>query len=95
MYVGESEKNVREVFAAAAAAAPCVLFFDEVRPTPPHPRWFKDDFSKNIQGVSNSSLSLDVVLQTFGYAPMRPFSFYLLSLFFFFFGGGEFVSEHF
>jgi len=30
MYVGESEKNVREVFARARAAAPCVLFFDEV-----------------------------------------------------------------
>jgi ATP-dependent 26S proteasome regulatory subunit len=30
MYVGESEKNVREVFQRAQAAAPCVLFFDEI-----------------------------------------------------------------
>jgi peroxin-6 len=30
MYVGESEKNVREVFQRAHAAAPCVLFFDEI-----------------------------------------------------------------
>lgn len=30
MYVGESEKNVRDVFATAQAAAPCVLFFDEL-----------------------------------------------------------------
>ena len=30
MYIGESEKNVRNVFASARAAAPCVLFFDEL-----------------------------------------------------------------
>lgn len=30
MYVGESEKNVREVFSRAVAAAPCVVFFDEL-----------------------------------------------------------------
>jgi peroxin-6 len=30
MYVGESEKNVREVFARARAAKPCVIFFDEL-----------------------------------------------------------------
>lgn len=30
MYVGESEKNVREVFSRAATAAPCVVFFDEL-----------------------------------------------------------------
>jgi hypothetical protein len=29
-YVGESERHVRELFARAAAAAPCVLFFDEI-----------------------------------------------------------------
>jgi peroxin-6 len=30
MYVGESEKNVRDVFARAREAKPCVVFFDEL-----------------------------------------------------------------
>ncbi len=30
MYVGESERKVREVFARAKRARPCVLFFDEL-----------------------------------------------------------------
>ena len=30
MYVGESERNVREVFARARAANPCIIFFDEM-----------------------------------------------------------------
>ncbi len=30
MYVGESEHNVREIFAQARRASPCVLFFDEL-----------------------------------------------------------------
>ncbi len=30
MWFGESEANVREVFEKARAAAPCVLFFDEL-----------------------------------------------------------------
>ena len=30
MYVGESEKNVRQVFERARGAAPCVVFFDEL-----------------------------------------------------------------
>lgn len=30
MYVGESERQVREVFERARRAAPCVLFFDEL-----------------------------------------------------------------
>ena len=30
MYVGESEANVRRVFAKARAARPCVVFFDEL-----------------------------------------------------------------
>lgn len=29
-YIGESEANVREIFDKARAAAPCVLFFDEL-----------------------------------------------------------------
>ncbi|XP_064119165.1 peroxisomal ATPase PEX6-like [Macrobrachium nipponense] len=30
MYVGQSEENVRQVFARGKAAAPCVIFFDEL-----------------------------------------------------------------
>lgn len=30
MYFGESESNVRDIFSKARAAAPCVLFFDEL-----------------------------------------------------------------
>lgn len=30
MWIGESEKNVREIFDKARGAAPCVLFFDEL-----------------------------------------------------------------
>ena len=30
MYIGESEANVRDVFDKARAAAPCVMFFDEL-----------------------------------------------------------------
>ena len=46
MYVGESEKNVRDVFAKARGAAPCVIFFDELDALAParyveyHPKSF-------------------------------------------------------
>lgn len=30
MWFGESEANVRDIFDKARAAAPCVLFFDEL-----------------------------------------------------------------
>ncbi|XP_011640683.1 peroxisome assembly factor 2 [Pogonomyrmex barbatus] len=30
MYVGQSEKNVREIFERARSAAPCIIFFDEL-----------------------------------------------------------------
>jgi len=30
MYIGESERNVREVFGRARTARPCVVFFDEL-----------------------------------------------------------------
>eukprot|EP00890_Picochlorum_soloecismus_P000445 jgi/Picsp_1/1400/NSC_04879-R1_transitional endoplasmic reticulum atpase len=30
MWMGESERNIREIFSAARLAAPCVIFFDEI-----------------------------------------------------------------
>ncbi|KAG2467460.1 PEX6 factor, partial [Polypterus senegalus] len=30
MYVGQSEENIRDVFAKARAASPCIIFFDEL-----------------------------------------------------------------
>jgi len=30
MYIGESEKNVRDIFSKAKKNAPCVIFFDEL-----------------------------------------------------------------
>jgi peroxin-6 len=36
MYVGESERNVRAVFAKAHVLAPCVVFFDELDSVAPH-----------------------------------------------------------
>jgi len=30
MYIGESEKNVRDVFAKARRNSPCIIFFDEL-----------------------------------------------------------------
>jgi peroxin-6 len=30
MYIGQSESNVRDVFARARRASPCIIFFDEL-----------------------------------------------------------------
>ena len=30
MYVGESERRIREIFESARKAKPCVIFFDEI-----------------------------------------------------------------
>jgi len=36
MWVGESERGVREVFRKARQAAPCIIFFDEIEALAPH-----------------------------------------------------------
>lgn len=36
MYVGESEKNLRNVFKEASQSAPCIVFFDELDSLLPH-----------------------------------------------------------
>jgi len=36
MYIGESEKNIRQVFKRGREAVPCVLFFDELDSLAPH-----------------------------------------------------------
>lgn len=46
MYVGQSEQNVREVFARAKSAAPCVVFFDELDSLAPN-RGISGDSGKN------------------------------------------------
>lgn len=38
-WLGQSEANVRDIFASARGAAPCIIFFDEMvnpPPLPPH-----------------------------------------------------------
>jgi len=52
-WVGESEKGVREVFRKARAAAPCVIFFDEVDAIAP----------KRKSGESDSQVTERVVSQ--------------------------------
>ena len=50
-YVGESERAVRQLFARARAAHPCVLFFDEMDALAP--RW--DDAADSTDTRSSSS----------------------------------------
>jgi transitional endoplasmic reticulum ATPase len=52
MYVGESEKAVREVFRKARQAAPCIIFFDEL-----------DALAPRRGGVGENSVSERVVAQ--------------------------------
>ena len=47
-WVGESEKNIREIFRKAREAAPCIIFFDEIDCLMPN---------NNISEVSNRILS--------------------------------------
>lgn len=47
MYVGESERKIREKFAIARSAAPCILFFDEI-----------DALAKGRSADSHSAINL-------------------------------------
>lgn len=51
MWVGESEANVREIFDKARAAAPCVIFFDEL-----------DSIAKSRSSGSGDSGAMDRVI---------------------------------
>ena len=52
-YVGESERAVRQLFARARAAQPCVLFFDELDALAPR-RGFDSNQSSERCGVEHA-----------------------------------------
>ena len=52
MYVGQSEENVREVFARARRASPAVVFFDELDSLAPNRKGFENFFILNTGCVS-------------------------------------------
>ena len=65
MWFGESEANVRDVFNKARAAAPCVLFFDEL-----------DSIAKSRGGnVGNGGMFISIFQQLtmLGFSSMRQF----------------------
>lgn len=63
MYVGESEQNVRAVFASAIAAAPCVVFFDELDALAPARGRGSDSGGVSDRVVSQMMAELDTVHQ--------------------------------
>jgi transitional endoplasmic reticulum ATPase len=50
MYVGESERGIREVFHKARQAAPCIIFFDEIDAIAPHRGDGDNQVSERIVG---------------------------------------------
>ncbi|CAN8066314.1 unnamed protein product [Agarophyton chilense] len=61
MYVGESEKNVREVFERAMIAAPCVVFFDELDALAPNRGRGADSGGVSDRVVSQLLSELDLI----------------------------------
>eukprot|EP00178_Gracilaria_changii_P008725 TRINITY_DN261_c0_g1_i10.p1 TRINITY_DN261_c0_g1~~TRINITY_DN261_c0_g1_i10.p1 ORF type:complete len:776 (-),score=93.57 TRINITY_DN261_c0_g1_i10:6343-8670(-) len=61
MYVGESEKNVREVFQRAIVAAPCVIFFDELDALAPNRGRGSDSGGVSDRVVSQLLAELDLI----------------------------------
>ena len=51
MYVGQSEENVREVFARARRASPAVVFFDELDSLAPNRKEFINFFQRTFSLV--------------------------------------------
>ena len=58
-WVGESEKGVREVFRKARAAAPCVIFFDEVDAIAPRRKSGENDSQVTERVVSQLLTEMD------------------------------------
>ncbi|PXF47568.1 Peroxisomal biogenesis factor 6 [Gracilariopsis chorda] len=63
MYVGESEKNVRDVFERAMMVAPCVIFFDELDALAPSRGRGSDSGGVSDRVVSQLLSELDLVSQ--------------------------------
>ena len=68
MYVGESERNVRNVFARARACAPCVIFFDELDSLAPRRGGGSDGGGVMDRVVSQLLTEMDGVQQQSGAA---------------------------
>ena len=75
-YVGESERAVRQLFARARAAEPCVLFFDELDALAP-----RRGSDSNQSSERCASYNLDHLFNMYGstfpalearYAPFLP-----------------------
>ena len=71
-YVGESERAVRQLFARARAAQPCVLFFDELDALAP--RRGSDSNQSSERSVTLSNLVYNWMTQGGSYcrAVMQP-----------------------
>lgn len=68
-YIGESEQNVKEIFAAARASKPCILFFDEIdsigfnraKLSSEHMRPVIDQLLSEIEGIESSTDKLLII----------------------------------
>ena len=64
MYIGESEKNVREVFAKARRNSPCIIFFDELDALAPNRGKGSDSNSVMDRIVAQFLTELDDISST-------------------------------
>lgn len=63
MYIGESEKNVRQIFQKAKDASPCIIFFDELDSVAPKRGANSDSSSVMDRIVSQLLAELDAIPQ--------------------------------